>query len=158
MAPLNSFILQYLVITSSTFVFKNENMTLKNIFLIANLTRFTLIYKNHLHNTTSKCRYVQSQYQLRTFLIFKNDFKMRNFKSFFQQIFIVYKTFTVGIKTKNPPRTTRFCLWLLYRGALNLSKMTFFEWSQESLSYTGLAVLLHCWKLQQSGHHVLRYI
>ena len=36
---------------------------------------------------------------------------MWNCKSFFQQIFIVYKTLTVVIKTKNLLRTTRFCLW-----------------------------------------------
>ena len=32
MAPLNSFILQYYVITSLPFVFENENITLKNIW------------------------------------------------------------------------------------------------------------------------------
>ena len=39
-------------------------------------------------------------------------------KSLFQQILIVYKTFAMGIKTKNLPRTTRFGLWLFYKGVL----------------------------------------
>ena len=59
----------------------------------------------------------------------------------FQQIFIVYKTFTVGIKTKNLPRTTRFGLWLFYKGVLQddqLSQMTTFAWSQTWSSYTRL--------------------
>ena len=43
---------------------------------------------------------------------------MQNCKSLFQQIFIVYKTFTVGIKTENLPRTTRFGLRSFYRGDL----------------------------------------
>ena len=30
--------------------------------------------------------------------------------------FIVYKTFTVGIKTEHLPRTTRFGLWSFYEG------------------------------------------
>ena len=34
-----------------------------------------------------------------------------NCKSLFQQVFIVFKTFSRGIKAKNLPRTTRFCLW-----------------------------------------------
>ena len=38
----------------------------------------------------------------------------RNLKSLFQQI--VYKPFTVGIKTNNLPRTTRFGLWSFYKG------------------------------------------
>ena len=42
----------------------------------------------------------------------------RNWKSMFQQIFIVYRTFTVGIKTENLPRATRFGLWLFYKGVL----------------------------------------
>ena len=33
---------------------------------------------------------------------------MRNCKSLFQQIFVVYKIFTMGIKTKNLPRTRDF--------------------------------------------------
>ena len=36
----------------------------------------------------------------------------------FQQIFIAYKTFTVGIKTKNMPRMMRFGLQLFYKGVL----------------------------------------
>ena len=62
--------------------------------------------------------------------------------SLFQQIFIFYKTFTVGIKV-NRFRTTRFCLWLFYKGVLqddHLSKTTTFEWSQEWSSSTGLIV------------------
>ena len=42
----------------------------------------------------------------------------QNCKSLFQQIFIVYKTFTVGIKIKNLPITTRFGLWSFYKGVL----------------------------------------
>ena len=44
-------------------------------------------------------------------------FKIKN-RSLFQQIFIVYKPFTVGIRTKNLPSTTRFGLWLFYKGIL----------------------------------------
>ena len=53
-----------------------------------------------------------------------------NGKSLFQQIFIVCKRFTVGIKTKNLPKTTRFCLWLFYKDVLwdnHLSMTTTFE-------------------------------
>ena len=49
---------------------------------------------------------------------------MRNGKSLFQQIFIVYKRLTVGLKTKNLPRMTRFCLWSFYKGVLVFYKMT----------------------------------
>ena len=49
---------------------------------------------------------------------FKNGTKTQNSKSLFQQILIVHKTFTVGIKTKNLPRRTRFGLWLFYKGVL----------------------------------------
>ena len=34
------------------------------------------------------------------------------------QIFIVYKTFTVGTKIKNLARATRFGMWLFYKGLL----------------------------------------
>ena len=44
--------------------------------------------------------------------------KHANCKSLFQQILIVYKTFTMGIKTKNLPGTARFGSWPLYKGAL----------------------------------------
>ena len=43
---------------------------------------------------------------------------MRSCKSLFQQIFIVYKTFTVRIKTKNLPKMTRFGLWSFDKGVL----------------------------------------
>ena len=43
---------------------------------------------------------------------------MQSCKSVLKQTFIVYKTFTVGIKTKNLPRMTRFCLWLFNKGGL----------------------------------------
>ena len=36
----------------------------------------------------------------------------------FQQVFVVCKTFLVGIKTKNLPRMTRFGLWLFYKSVL----------------------------------------
>ena len=39
-------------------------------------------------------------------------------QTLFQKIFIAYKTFTVGIKAQNLPRTTRFGYWLLYKGVL----------------------------------------
>ena len=58
-------------------------------------------------------------------IVTKNIFNLQewqqnptNCKSLSQQIFIVYKTFTVGIKTKNQQRTTRFCLWSFYKGVL----------------------------------------
>ena len=54
--------------------------------------------------------------------IIKNIFNLQewhqntqNSKSLFLQTF-VYKTFTVGIKTKNLPRTTKFGLWSFYKG------------------------------------------
>ena len=68
---------------------------------------------------------------------------MQNCKSLFQQIIIVYKTFTVGIKTENLPRTTRFGWWLFYKGVLednHLFKTTTFDESQEWLSNTDLTV------------------
>ena len=42
--------------------------------------------------------------------------KHANLQILFQQIFIVSKTFTVRIKTKNLPRATRFGLF--YKGVL----------------------------------------
>ena len=39
-------------------------------------------------------------------------------KSLFQQIFIVYKVFTVRIKTKNLLKNARFGLWLFCKGVL----------------------------------------
>ena len=72
---------------------------------------------------------------------------MQKCKSLFQQIFIVYKRFTVGIKTKNLPITTRFGLWSFYKGVLqdkHLPKTTVFEESQEWSSYTGLTVVSIC--------------
>ena len=44
--------------------------------------------------------------------------KHEKLQIFIQQIFIVYKTFTATIKTKNIPRTTRFGLWSFYKGVL----------------------------------------
>ena len=41
---------------------------------------------------------------------------MQNCESLLQRLFIIYKTFTVGLKTKNLPRTTRYGLWLFYEG------------------------------------------
>ena len=61
--------------------------------------------------------------------------------SLFQQIFIVSKTFTVGIKTKNVAGMIRFGFWLFYNVALknnHLSKTTILECSQDWLSYAGL--------------------
>ena len=43
---------------------------------------------------------------------------MQNCRSLFQEIFVVFKTFTMGIKTKKLPRTTKFCLWSFYEGVL----------------------------------------
>ena len=92
---------------------------------------------------TFKC-----QKYIRTFLIFKNAKKNTwNCKSLFQKIFIVCKRFTVGLKTKNLSRTTRFCLWWFYKGVLGFYKMTTcsrwpLEWSQEWSSYTGMTVFL----------------
>ena len=54
MAPLNSFILQYLclfVYISLSFVLENENDIEKH--LIAIFERFTLIYTHYLHKTAS---------------------------------------------------------------------------------------------------------
>ena len=48
MAPLNSFILQYLFVCC----FQKWKRYTEN-YLIANFTRFTFIYKHHLHITTS---------------------------------------------------------------------------------------------------------
>ena len=41
-----------------------------------------------------------------------------NIKTLLQKIFIVYETSTVGIKTKNLPRTMKFGLWSFYNGVL----------------------------------------
>ena len=43
---------------------------------------------------------------------------MSTLMSVFQQILIVYKTFTLRIETKNLPRMTRFVLWSSYKGVL----------------------------------------
>ena len=52
MVPLNSFILQYLRHNQFAFCFRKfKNYIEKH--LIANFTRFTRIYKHHLHNNTS---------------------------------------------------------------------------------------------------------
>ena len=39
-------------------------------------------------------------------------------KTLIPAIFTADKTFTVGIRTKNMPRATRFYLWLFYKGVL----------------------------------------
>ena len=52
MAPLNSFILQYLCHKQLFFCFVKWKQYTEN-HLTANFTRFTLIYKYHLLNTTS---------------------------------------------------------------------------------------------------------
>ena len=87
MVPLNSFILQHLCHNQFAFCFRKwKHYTEKD--LIANFTRFTIIFKKHLHNTTS------------------------------WYTFFYYKTSTVGMKTKNLPRATRFGWWSFYKGAL----------------------------------------
>ena len=111
--------------------------------VIANFTRFTLIYKHHcvahfLIKVCSKSKVTKNIFNLQEWYQIT-----RNYKSLCQQIFIVYKTFTVAIKTKNLPRTTRFGLWSFYKGVLynnHLLKTTTFEWSQEWSPYTGLIV------------------
>ena len=50
MVPLNSFILQFYIITSSSFISENEKHYIEK-HLIANFTRFTLIYKHNLLST-----------------------------------------------------------------------------------------------------------
>ena len=84
--------------------------------LITNFTRFTPILKHHFDNTTSEYRYLQSQNKLNIFNLQEWHHNTWNCKSLFQRLFIVYKTFTVGIKTKNLPWMTRFGLWSFYTG------------------------------------------
>ena len=50
MVPLNSFILQFYITTSSPFLSENEKHYIEK-HLIANFTRFTLIYKHNLLST-----------------------------------------------------------------------------------------------------------
>ena len=67
--------------------------------------------------------------------------------SLYSSKFLVCKTFTMGIKTKNLSRMTRLCLWSFYKGVLKddpFSKLTTLEWSQEWSFYTGLSG--GCWK------------
>ena len=117
MVPLVLFCNIYVIISSS-FVFENENITLKNIWLLISQW-VTLISKHHLHKTTFEYRFSSKS------KVTKNIFNLQewhqntqNYKSLFLQIFIVYKTFAVGKKTKNLPRTTRFSLRTLYKGDL----------------------------------------
>ena len=126
MVPIKSFILQYLHHNQFVFCFWKWKYYIEK-HLVANFTRFILIYKHHLHSTTNIFN-LQKWYQ-----------NTWNCKSLFHQIFIVHKTFTVGIKTKNLPRTTRFYLWLFCKGD-QLSKTNTFYWSQDWFSYTGLTL------------------
>ena len=52
MAPLNSFILQYLFHNQFVFCFRKWKDYIEK-YMIANFTRATLIYKHHLPNITS---------------------------------------------------------------------------------------------------------
>ena len=71
------------------------------------------------------------------------DQNPRNCKSLFQQIFIVYKTFTVGIKIKNLPGTIRSCLWLLYKDVYKTTTCPIEPLLTGSKSSCLLQVLLH---------------
>ena len=93
------------IITSLFFVFENKrHYTEKH--LIANLK----VTKTECTKCT-KLKVTKNIFNLQEWLQ-----NMQNCKSLFQQIFIVYKTFTVRIKTKNLPRMTRFGLWSFHKG------------------------------------------
>ena len=112
MAPLTSFILQYLCRNQFVFSFWKWKHFIEK-YLIGNFTRCALIYRHHLRNTTfSKSRVTKNIFNLQEWRK-----KTWNCKSWFQQIFIAYKPFTVGIKTNNFPRTTKFGLWF-HKGVL----------------------------------------
>ena len=108
--------MQYLCHNQFTFCFPKWIHYIKK-HLIDNFARFTLINTICIVPLLSismlkiKCNYVLTTY-------------IKNCKSLFQQIFIVYKTFTLGIKTKNLSRTTRFCLWSFYKGVLKDNHLT----------------------------------
>ena len=61
MVQLNNFILQYLCPNQFTLCFRKWKHYIEK-HLIANLTRFTHIYKYKLHNSTSKYRYVPPEW------------------------------------------------------------------------------------------------
>ena len=97
MAPLNNFILQYFNIYVITFCFRKWKHYIEK-HLIANFTRFTLIYKHHLHNSTL--------YNIGMFLQNgTNTCKISNLYSSWSLLFIKH---SVGIKTRNLQRATRF--------------------------------------------------
>ena len=103
------FILQYFCHNQFGFCFRNWKHQIEK-HLIANFTSF--------HSFIN----ITCIIPLLNLVIFKTilnlqewDQNLRNCKSLFQQIVIVYKTFTVRIKTKNLLTTTRFCLWSFYK-------------------------------------------
>ena len=142
MAPLNSFNLQYLCQNQFIFCFQTRKHHIEKHFLLLisqdlhsfmNTTSITQLLKIGICSKSKVTRNIFNRQELHQ--------NMQKSEYLFQQIFIVYKTFTMGMKTKNLPRTTIFCLWSFYKDD-HVSKKTTFEWFQEWLSYTGLTVLV----------------
>ena len=96
--------------TNLYFVFKNENIALKNIWLLISqdLNSFT----NTTCVTYSKLKvyskYSKSKVAKNVFNPYELYQNTQNWKSLFHQIFIVYKTFTLGIKTNTSQKDEVF--------------------------------------------------
>ena len=96
--------------TNLYFVFKNENIALKNIWLLISqdLNSFT----NTTYVTYSKLKvyskYSKSKVAKNVFNPYELYQNTQNWKSLFHQIFIVYKTFTLGIKTNTSQKDEVF--------------------------------------------------
>ena len=132
MAPLNSFILQYLFHNQFIFCFQKMKALHWKTDLIANFTANLIANLQSFINTIYITQYI-TQVTKNIFNLYESHQNMWNCKSLFQQIFVVYKTFLVVVKAKNLLRTTRFGLWSFYEDVLQNDYL----WS----SYTGLTIV-----------------